>query len=327
MALRNLGIDGHCSFEFCCDVDKWCKQFILQNSPPKQFFDDIKLRDPLAAPPCDLYVAGFPCQPFSRAGLRQGTQDVKGRGTIFDYILAYLRAHRPRAIILENVAGLHDKVFQATLNEMLAALRDIKGDTGQPHYIVSKRLVDTAKWGLPHSRKRVYIICMAKGAMKAEVPFRWPRPSAAIKPIDGLLQQIRGGDADLSAVSPKCRHRLLAYLNKLRARGENPDVDTWLINVFGRHPHGMKARSPCLTRSRAGAGGHWVSNRSRLLTIEEMLSLQGMRADVCREGISNRQMGLMIGNAMSVNVLERLLVRLLPVVGLWPPGSLQDKWG
>ena len=111
MALRNLGIDGHCSFEFCCDVDKWCKKFILQNSPPKQFFDDIKLRDPLAAPPCDLYVAGFPCQPFSRAGLRQGTQDVKGRGTIFEYILAYLRAHRPRAIILENVAGLHDNTL------------------------------------------------------------------------------------------------------------------------------------------------------------------------------------------------------------------------
>jgi hypothetical protein len=38
-------------------------------------------------------------------------------------------------------------------------------------------------------------------------------------------------------------------------------------------------------------------------------------------------MGLMIGNAMSVNVLERLLVRLLPAVGLRPPGSLQDKWG
>ena len=327
MALRNLGIVGHCSFEFCCDVDKWCKKFIFQNSPPKQFFDDIKLRDPLAAPPCDLYVAGFPCQPFSRAGLRQGTQDAKGRGTIFEYILAYLRAHRPRAIILENVAGLHDKVFEQTFNEMLDALRDIKGNAGQPHYIVSKRVVDTAKWGLPHSRKRVYIVCMAKDAINEAVPFRWPRPSAAIKPMDDLLQPIRGGDAELSALGPNCRNRLLAYLDKLRARGDNPDVDTWVINVFGQTPHGMKAQSPCLTRSRAGAGGHWVSSRSRLLTIEEMLSLQGMRADVCREGISNRQMGLMIGNAMSVNVLERLLVRLLPAVGLRPPGSLQDKWG
>ena len=327
MALRNLGIIGHCSFEFCCDVDRWCKKFILQNSPPKQFFDDIKLRDPLAAPPCDLYVAGFPCQPFSRAGLRQGAEDTKGRGTIFDYILAYLCAHRPRAIILENVAGLHDKVFEHTFNEMLDALRDIRGTTGQPHYIVSNRVVDTANWGLPHSRKRVYIVCMSKDAIDDSAPFRWPRPSAAVKPIDDLLQPVRGGAAALSALGPNCRNRLLSYLDKLRARGDTPDVDTWIINIFGLHPHGMNAQSPCLTRSRAGAGGHWVSSRSRLLTVAERLALQGMRADVCRDGISNRQMGLMIGNAMSVNVLERLLVRLLPAVGLRPPRSLHDRWG
>ena len=47
-----------------------------------------------------------------------------------------------------------------------------------------------------------------------------------------------------------------------------------------------------------------------------MLVLQCMAADVRRAGISDRQLGLMIGNAMSVNVLERLLVRLLPGVGL-----------
>ena len=75
----------------------------------------------------------------------------------------------------------------------------------------------------------------------------------------------------------------------------------------------------------AGFGGHWVSSRSRLLTVEEMLVLQGMPADVRREGISNHQLGLMIGNTMSVNVLERLLARLLPGVGLLPPGSLHDR--
>ena len=76
----------------------------------------------------------------------------------------------------------------------------------------------------------------------------------------------------------------------------------------------------------AGAGGHWVSSRSRLLTVEETLVLQGMPSDVRREGTSNRQIGLMTGNAMSVNVLERLLARLLPGVGLLPPGSLRDRW-
>ena len=96
--------------------------------------------------------------------------------------------------------------------------------------------------------------------------------------------------------------------------------------MFGHVCHGMRGQSPCLTRGRAGAGGHWVSSLSRLLTVKETLVLQGMAADVRRAGISDRQLGLMIGNAMSVNVLERLRVRLLPGVGLVGRERLHDRW-
>ena len=299
----------------------------MQNHPPKRFFEDISSRDPLAAPPCDLYVAGFPCQPFSRAGLRQGRDDAKGRGTIFEHILFYLQAHRPRVVILENVAGLRVTTFANTFNEMLSTLRSIEGSNGNEHYVVSKRVVDTAEWGLPQNRKRVYIVCLSSEAMKASSsPFLWPRPSASTKPIEDLLDPTRGGEAELMALAPKCRARLVEYLARLRASGHDPAMDTWIIDVFSRQPHGMRGKSPCLTRARAGAGGHWISSRSRLFSIKEMLSLQGMSADLRREGISDRQLGLMIGNAMSVNVLERLLVRLLPGVGLVPSGSLYDRW-
>ena len=59
---------------------------------------------------------------------------------------------------------------------------------------------------------------------------------------------------------------------------------------------------------------------SGLLAVEEMLMLQGMATNVRRAGISNRQLGLMIGNAVSVNVL------VLPGVGLLRLGSLHDRW-
>ena len=101
MALRNLGMLDHCSLEFCCEIDRWRKSFTLQNPPKKKkyFFDDIKLRDPSAVPPCDLYDAGFLCQPFSITGLRQWTVDSLGRGTILEHILEYLRIHRPRCYL------------------------------------------------------------------------------------------------------------------------------------------------------------------------------------------------------------------------------------
>ena len=326
MALRNLGVLGRCSLEFCCEIDKWCRDFIWQNHHPQMMLQDITCRDPATTPPCDLYVAGFPCQPFSRAGLMEGTEDSKGRGSIFGHVLSYLQFHRPRAVMLENVEGLCAKRFADTLSGMLKALLDIKGIDGLPYYSVSKRLVDTSAWGLPQRRKRLYIICMSRNAMNKRLPFMWPRPSAAPKHIDDMLQSRRGGPAELEALGPRCSANLLAYLDQLRSRGHNPAVDTWIINVFGGFGcHGMKGLCPCLTRGRAGSGGHWVSTRGRLLTIEEMLALQGMRADVHRKGISDRQVGYMIGNSMSINVLERLLLRLLPSVGLLPERP-HDRW-
>ena len=326
MALRNLGVLDRCSLEFCCEIDKWCRHFIWQNHPPKMLLEDITRRDPATTPPCDLYVAGFPCQPFSRAGLMEGVEDSRGRGSIFGHVLSYLQVHRPRAVILENVEGLCAKRFADTFSGMLQALLDIKGIDGQPYYLVSKRLEDTSAWGLPQRRKRVYIICMSRNAIDKRAPFMWPRRSAAPKHIDHILQPHHGGPAELKALGPKSSAKLLAYLDRMRSRGHNPAVDTWIINVFGGfEPHGMKGLPPCLTRGRAGSGGHWASTRGRLLTIEEMLVLQGMRADVNCKGISNRQVGYMIGNAMSINVLERLLLRLLPSVGLLPERP-RDRW-
>jgi site-specific DNA-cytosine methylase len=115
-------------------------------------------------------------------------------------------------------------------------------------------------------------------------------------------------------------------LASLRAKGHNPDRETWIIDIFGNWTHGMLGKSPCLTRTRAAAGGHWITTRSRLMSVPEMLRLQGMSPALNCVGITERQMGCMIGNAMSVNVLERLLVRLLPAVGLVSGTCLRDRW-
>ena len=67
--------------------------------------------------------------------------------TYFEHIGEYLRIHRPRAVILENVAGLMGRAFADTYAAMLDSLRGIKGKTGRSYDAVSTRLVDTAAWG------------------------------------------------------------------------------------------------------------------------------------------------------------------------------------
>jgi site-specific DNA-cytosine methylase len=77
---------------------------------------------------------------------------------------------------------------------------------------------------------------------------------------------------------------------------------------------------PCLTRTRAGCGGYWVTGVNRLLTTREMLRLQGLPHQfieyAAAANVSDRQLRQMIGNGMSVNVLVAILSRVLPAVGL-----------
>jgi len=98
-----------------------------------------------------------------------------------------------------------------------------------------------------------------------------------------------------------------------------------VVDMDGAKARWMLDVSPCLTRARA-ALGFYLPARGRRVTLAERFRLQGIPVRVlrCREGISDRQLGMMAGNALSVNVLERLLVRLLRACGL--RRRLTDKW-
>ena len=85
--------------------------------------------------------------------------------------------------------------------------------------------------------------------------------------------------------------------------------------------------SLCLTKSRGRSGGFWLAKQKRHMTIIEMMKLQGIRPPTV-EGwsafLSDSAMGAALGNAMSVNVLERLVPKALKAAGLIP--DFEDKW-
>lgn len=97
----------------------------------------------------DFLLAGFPCQPFSAAGLGLGFEDT--RGTLFFEIERILKAKQPYGFLLENVEGLinHDK--GRTLSIIIDHLKKL-------NYYVSYKLIDSQYFGLAQSRKRVYIV-------------------------------------------------------------------------------------------------------------------------------------------------------------------------
>ena len=98
-----------------------------------------------------MYVAGYPCPSFSSAGKRRGQLDV--RGLVGLYGLEFAARAKPSCCILENVRGLHHKKHAAFTALSRDAFRKLK-------YVVYKCLLNTASFGVPQNRHRVYIVAI-----------------------------------------------------------------------------------------------------------------------------------------------------------------------
>jgi DNA (cytosine-5)-methyltransferase 1 len=98
----------------------------------------------------DLLCAGFPCQPFSYAGLNKGFQD-KTRGTLFFDILEILKKHRPKMFLLENVKGFKSHEEGKTLKIVENVLKEIG-------YNIHWKILNSYNFGLPQYRERWYCV-------------------------------------------------------------------------------------------------------------------------------------------------------------------------
>jgi site-specific DNA-cytosine methylase len=121
---------------FACDAAKACKKLIMHknNDPPETFYDDVRDRLVQTMARVDIYQATPPCQGFSTAGPRSAEDD---RNFLFKYAIDYLKAHQPKAFILENVAALAlERKYKATYEH-------IKSEIEKAGYVVHAKLIDT----------------------------------------------------------------------------------------------------------------------------------------------------------------------------------------
>ncbi len=128
-----------------------------------------------------IVAAGFPCQPFSRAGVSSRNHhgishglDCSAQGTLFEDILHIARAHKPDAIILENVANLATHDSGNTINVIRKEIQDAG-------YVIFPKWSDARNWAVIDSRsvvaqrrKRVYLVCVKKNIVRRRGNFEFP---------------------------------------------------------------------------------------------------------------------------------------------------------
>ena len=133
-----------------CEIDRFAQKSYraLFDTGGEQFYENIRDIDTAGLADFDLLVGGFPCQPFSVAGKRLGTADE--RGDLFFELARILEAKRPRYFIFENVPGLLGIEKGQTFKIILETLSNLG-------YCVEWLVHDSAGFGVPQSRKRVYL--------------------------------------------------------------------------------------------------------------------------------------------------------------------------
>ena len=175
---------------FTSEWDKFAVQTYVANHGVRHpIYGDIKDVDPKSVPNHNILVAGFPCQPFSLAGVSKKNSLGKAhgfadetQGTLFFYIAEILRTKRPEAFLLENVKNLigHDKG-----NTFRVIKKVLEEDLG---YHITFKVIDAAKF-VPQHRERIYIV----GFRSKNKKFDWdkvkPNPRRVIESVGRILQE------------------------------------------------------------------------------------------------------------------------------------------
>jgi site-specific DNA-cytosine methylase len=203
---------------------------------------------------------------------------------------------------------------------LFARLRFAGSADGNPTYSVSWRVLNTIDYGVPHFRRRIWIVILRRDAVLQ--PFRWPckvtpRPLAC-----SVLDPVSPSDVNDKRglqLAPKRRQVLKKAVKFIAKSGGRPWSQDYFIDVMSSPKFakgGKRDYLPCLTRARGGTGW-WISSRGRFTSLAELCRFQGFDPETFAQcTVSPRQLGLALGNGWSLNVATKVLQQALIACGM-----------
>ena len=257
---------------------------------------DITKVDEYSIPDHDILLAGFPCQPFSQAGLKKGFEDA--RGTLFFDIARILKAKRPKAFMLENVKQLRGHDGGKTLNVILNVLDELG------YYVPNPEVLNAYHFGSPQNRERIIIV----GFNKDYLPEKYSDFSYPQGQIDddicvgNILEQ---DVSDAFTISDKLYQGHLARKKMHEKKGNG--FGFCVFNEESKHTNTISAR---YYKDGSEALISQGDKNPRMLTPRECARLQGFPENFIIP-VSNSQAYKQFGNSVCINVIDAVAKKMV----------------
>lgn len=273
LGLKKAGVIPVCAVEFSRDAIQ-----TYQSHTPEavHFCEDIRKVDfRRYRGKIDIVYGGPPCQPFSTGGLRRGTKDQRN---MFPAFLETVRLLMPDVVLVENVPGLATAARIAYLQEILS-------DIARLGYKPSWRILNAANYGVPQSRRRLFIVAFREKQFWFPKPTHGPGTGRPLTPSKSVLSSEPIGEPPNCSVVyakyPDLRPSPYAgHLYNGQGRPINPDAPchTILASSGGYKTHWVDTQNvaPKYHRHLVGGGAPWEGAvpGARRLTVEESALIQ-----------------------------------------------------
>ena len=280
------------------EFDKFASELLAQNFPGIKNWGDITKIQGQELPDFDMFTGGFPCQPFSTAGLQLGEKDKYGRGTLLHHIIRIVSVKKPKYILLENVKGLSQAKFKATFDFLKDSLKELGyGD-------LAYAILNSKDYGIPQNRERLWMFAQLGGL---------PEGFNIIPPKVELTK--RFGDF-LDANPPKelyLSEKQIAHLK------EKHHIDSFVVKeplCFDVYNKKIKTDAVCITITQPEHNSLRVievpkkdgKEIVRKMSIDEQFRFMGFKdGELNYEGQSYSQMSKRAGNGRDVNLVGILV--------------------
>lgn len=317
-ALKNLGID----YELVnfCEIDEkaalaycllhnidWKQEKNALNPTPKNLWDITAVQSNVIydyIPNFDIMFFGFPCTDISTAGKQKGLSDMfpsaldtffgetgkLTRSGLFFEAMRIALNKKPKFMIAENVGALVSKTFKADFQNMLTLIKDAG-------YNIYFDKLNSKKYGLPQSRPRVFMVMIREDL---NIDFSFPEPiPLTVKAEDWFEENV----ADEYYLSPETIKKFNNY--KSYKPNYKKDVIRCITTKWGALSHSEQT----FVKDNKGI---------RVLTSEELMKFQGFPREygtiLRKNGFSRNQVGKLVGNSISVPVIQAIIKNLIDAI-------------